>query len=366
MADSLDVFDRLRNLEFPRGLQAEWIPHRLDFLNPARTSRGRMHEHRVAYLKIWHPDRPHEIGWGEAAPLPGLSLEGMSMVEEALDHICAQPDLAVEMLESPLERVPAAMFALEQALLDLETGGKQKPFPSKFTDGRDLIPINGLIWMAQPNEMAEAIQQKIDEGYSCLKMKIGTSDRASEMELLHNLRSYFGPEVLEVRVDANGAFKLHEIEDLLAELGDLAVHSIEQPIAVGQWDDMADLCRWSPVPIALDEELIGLRSLDEKRDLVEAIMPQYLILKPSLLGGFRQAQEWIEVANECGLHWWATSALESNLGLNAIAQWVYTQQNPMPQGLGTGQLYRNNLQSPLHLDGPALRFNPDLPWVWPQ
>jgi len=366
MADSLDVFDRIRNLEFPAGLQAEWVPHTLEFVAPARTSRGRMHEHRVAYLKIWHPDRPAEIGWGEAAPLPGLSIESISTVEAALDHICSQPDAAVGMLESPLERVPSAMFALEQALLDLETGGNQKPFPSKFTDGRDLIPINGLIWMAQPDEMAQAIQVKIEEGYTCLKMKIGTADRSSEMELLHNLRSYFGPEALEIRVDANGAFKLHDIEDVLTELGDLAIHSIEQPIAVGQWDDMADLCRWSPVPIALDEELIGLRSFDEKRALVETILPHYLIVKPTLLGGYRQSQEWIEVAAEFDLHWWATSALESNLGLNAIAQWVYTLQNPMPQGLGTGQLYQNNLQSPLQLEGPALRFNPDMPWRWPK
>ena len=288
------------------------------------------------------------------------------MVEEALNHIAAQPDKSISMLDSPLEAVPSAMFALEQALLDLEKQGQQKPFPSKFTDGRDLIPINGLIWMAQPNEMAAAIQTKIDEGYPCLKMKIGTSDRNSEMELLHNLRRYFGPEVLEIRVDANGAFKLHEIDAVLSELGDLAIHSIEQPIAPGQWEELAEICRWSPVPIALDEELIGLRSLDEKRELVGTILPQYLILKPSLLGGFRQAQDWIDAAEEVGIHWWATSALESNVALNSISQWVYSLQNPMPQGLGTGQLYTNNIEGPLHLDGPALRFNPDLPWKWPR
>lgn len=366
MADSLDVFDRIRNLEFPSGLKAEWFPYSLQFNTPAKTSRGVMHQHQVAYLKIWHPQYPDQVGWGEAAPLPGLSIESMGMVEEALNHIAAQPDKSISMLDSPLEAVPSVMFALEQALLDLENQGQQKPFPSKFTDGRDLIPINGLIWMAQPNEMAAAIQTKIDEGYPCLKMKIGTSDRNSEMELLHNLRRYFGPEVLEIRVDANGAFKLHEIDAVLPELGDLAIHSIEQPIAPGQWEELAEICRWSPVPIALDEELIGLRSLDEKRELVETILPQYLILKPSLLGGFRQAQDWIDAAEEVGIHWWATSALESNVALNSISQWVYSLQNPMPQGLGTGQLYTNNIEGPLHLEGPALRFNPDLPWKWPR
>lgn len=325
-----------------------------------------MTQHQVAYLKIWHPRDPGQVGWGEAAPLPGLSIESMDMVEIALSHIAAQPDNCIAMLDSPLENVPSAMFALEQALLDLENKGQQKPFPSKFTDGRDLIPINGLIWMAQPNEMAAAIQTKIDEGFDCLKMKIGTVDRKSEMELLHNLRSYFGPEVLEIRLDANGAFKLHEIEDVLSELGDLSIHSIEQPIAPGQWEVLGEICQWSPVPIALDEELIGLRSLEEKRELVERILPQYLILKPTLLGGFRQAQDWIDVAEEVGIHWWATSALESNVALNSISQWVYSLQNPMPQGLGTGQLYSNNIECPLQLEGPALRFNPDLTWKWPR
>jgi o-succinylbenzoate synthase len=364
MQQSPDVFDQLRALNFGP-LAAQWTSRILEFKEPAKTSRNTLKYHKVFYVYVWEKNAPDCRGIGEAAPLPGLSLESVEAVEMALQDFCKQPDAWESFLYEHFAQVPSALFALEQALLDLSSGGRQKPFPSKFTDGRDLIPINGLIWMGSADVMVERINQKLNEGFQCLKLKIGGLDRAEEWHILKEIRSHYGAEELEIRVDANGAFSPEEAPEVLDFLAEMQVHSIEQPIAPGQIEEMAALCAQSPVPIALDEELIGLFTREAKLDLLETTLPAYIILKPSLLGGFAQAEEWIELAQDLHIGWWATSALESNVALNQISQWVYTRQNPIPQGLGTGQLYSNNLKSPLSMEGPFLSYLPETPMEWP-
>ncbi len=229
-------------------------------------------------------------------------------------------------------------------------------FPSDFTEGKDSIKINGLIWMGDVNYMQSQIEEKIRDNFSCIKLKIGT-DWDSEKEILKSLRKEFSKDQIELRVDANGAFSLEQAKVVLQELADLDIHSIEQPIEAGNWKAMADLCKNTPTPIALDEELIGVLNFESKKDLLREISPQYIILKPSLIGGFSGSDEWIDLAEKNNIGWWITSALESNIGLNAIAQYTYTKNSPMPQGLGTGGLFTNNFPSPLALEGEKLWFS---------
>jgi L-alanine-DL-glutamate epimerase-like enolase superfamily enzyme len=235
-------------------------------------------------------------------------------------------------------------------------------FPSAFTNGAIGIKTNGLIWMAPLNDMYRQVEQKLSAGFRCLKMKIGAIAIQQELEILTNLRQKFSSAELEIRVDANGAFSFEEAGEILAKLSELEVHSIEQPIAAGQAEEMASLCKNSAIPIALDEELIGMYSFEEKKLLIEQIKPGYLILKPSLLGGFKTSSEWIKIARELGIGWWATSALESNVGLNAIAQWIATFDTEMYQGLGLGNLYEENVGSPLELRGERLFYDTNRKW----
>jgi o-succinylbenzoate synthase len=260
-----------------------------------------------------------------------------------------------------LKAYPALRFALETALFDLKTGGQKQLFPSDFTAGKAAIPINGLIWMGDFDFMWHQAEKKFKEGFSVLKMKVGALDFDEEMYFISQLRKYF-PEV-ELRLDANGGFPVDEALERLQALNQFKIHSIEQPIKQHNISKMAELCKKSPIAIALDEELIGIHRLAEKTELLRAVQPQYIILKPSLLGGFQACDEWIAEVEKLNIAWWATSALEANIGLNAIAQWTFTKGNPMPQGLGTGSLYENNIASPLVVKEGSLTYDISKQWA---
>ncbi|MDO5614900.1 MAG: o-succinylbenzoate synthase, partial [Cruoricaptor ignavus] len=256
-------------------------------------------------------------------------------------------------LKEKLLHFPSIWFGYEQAILNLKYGNDIY-FPSEFTNGKDSIKINGLIWMGTPDFMQQQIEEKLHLGFDCIKLKIGV-DWDSEKEILKQLRQLFPKEKLELRVDANGAFDYNKAKTVLQELAELQIHSIEQPIKAGNTGEMAKLCTETPTPIALDEELIGIVKSEEKQILLEKIKPQYIILKPSLVGGISGCDEWIAIAEKLNIGWWITSALESNIGLNAIAQYTYTKKNPMPQGLGTGALFTNNFETSLYLVGDLLK-----------
>ena len=248
------------------------------------------------------------------------------------------------------------------AFQSLESQNPFLLFPSDFTNGTKSIPINGLIWMGKESFMKEQIQEKLAQGFHCIKLKIGAIDFENELQLLAFIRQHFTPEQVEIRVDANGAFSTMDALSKLIQLSDFKLHSIEQPIQKNNAVSMAELCKITPIPIALDEELIGVFSLAEKEELLQKIRPQYIILKPSFIGGFRGTQEWISLANKYQIGWWITSALESNIGLNAIAQWTFLQNNTMPQGLGTGALYTNNFDCPLEVSVGQLWYKEENAW----
>ncbi len=282
-------------------------------------------------------------GIGECAPLAGLSIDNIDDIELQLNRLGTDPNGYINNPKR-LQLFPSLRFALEMAVLDLEHGGIGQFFPSV---NRSRVDINGLIWMGDAEFMLTQINQKLTEGYRCIKIKIGGLDFDKELEILQYIRQHHGPETLELRLDANGAFSPENIQQRLAQIAEFSPHSIEQPIAIGQWDLLTETCRSSPIPIALDEELLPLVSVEEQSKMLDRIQPQYIVLKPGLLGGFKASNHWIELAEERNIGWWVTSALESNMGLNAISQWT---ENLCPkgfQGLGTGQLFKNNLPSPL-------------------
>ncbi len=335
-------------------MKARLIDHDLQFKRPAGTSRGVLTHRRVWYLVLEQEGR---VGVGECAPLPGLSAETTTEVEQALAALVVDPNgCCVRAAQSHLPS--SVRFALETALKDLEQTDPQILFPSSFTRGDDGIPINGLIWMGPPGFMNEQIRQKLDSGWRCLKLKIGALQFNEELAILKKIRAEFSADDVVLRVDANGGFSAECVMERLEQLAELNIHSIEQPIAKGQWAEMAEVCKDSPLDIAFDEELIGITSRDEKIRLLETLIPHYLVLKPSLHGGLQGCDEWIELADARGIHWWITSYLESNLGLNAIAQWTFLKQPRMHQGLGTGQIFTNNIRSPLEIRGESLFFNP--------
>jgi L-alanine-DL-glutamate epimerase-like enolase superfamily enzyme len=257
---------------------------------------------------------------------------------------------------------PSIRFGVETALLDLRKNADRILFPSLFTDGIERIPINGLVWMGSFEEMYHQIKNKLRQGFTCIKLKIGAINFDEEILLIRDIRKEFSGNEVEIRTDANGAFSPVDVIEKLNLLAELDVHSIEQPIQAGQIEDMAELCRKSPVPIALDEELIGISKPEEKKILLHDIKPSFLILKPGLLGGFASCREWIDFSEKYGVDWWVTSALESNIGLNAIAQWTYNLQHKAFHGLGTGQLFENNIDSPLFISKGEIGYNPELKW----
>lgn len=339
-------------------IKASYTAYLLKFKLPAGTSRGVLLEKPIYILKL---EKEGRIGYGEVSFIEGLSCESQVEIIHALDDICSNEQINTELLKG-LATVPSVRFALEQALLELDQNDQHLLFPGEFTLGLKGIPINGLVWMGDKNYMRQQIKEKIANGYGCLKLKIGALHFNDEMELLQEIRKDFGIQELEIRVDANGAFSKNDALEKLNRLSEFDLHSIEQPIRAGQVEVMADLCKKSPIAIALDEELIGVHTLSDQEQLIQTIQPHYIILKPSLLGGFEVAKNWINLANQYHAHWWITSALESNLGLNAIAQWTATLNNAMPQGLGTGSLYQNNFESPLEIHEGKLFYRPTKKW----
>ena len=346
-------------------------PLRFNF--PARTSRGALAEHVAWYLYLAHTADPTTVGLGEAAPLAGLSPDFVPTFPATVAQLCERFNAEVFATFPAADAsafvgpgFPSLVFALETAALDLARGGRRQLYANAFSRGEAALPINGLVWMGDAPFMREQIRQKLAAGYSCLKLKIGSLDFATELALLAEIRAVAGPDRLTLRVDANGAFAPAEAQAKLEQLAPYQVHSIEQPIAAGQRSALAGLSRTSPVPIALDEELIGVRDPAEQAALLDEIRPSYVVLKPTLLGGHAATRHWIALAQSRGIGWWITSALESNVGLNAVAQLTGEYDvRGFPQGLGTGQLYHNNLAAPLHIEGGALRYDPAGTWEMP-
>lgn len=301
-------------------------------------------------------------GIGECGILRGLSADDRPDYEEILRWTCENIHLGENQLWEALMEFPSIQFGVEMAFRSLESETPFLLFPSDFTKGEKSIEINGLVWMGEEAFMKQQIEEKLATGFRCVKLKIGAIDFDQELQLLRYIRQHFTPEQVEIRVDANGAFDKTLALDKLNQLSGFELHSIEQPIQKNNTDSMAELCKTTPIPIALDEELIGVFSLADKEALLQKIKPQYIILKPSFVGGFRGSKEWIALAEKYNIGWWITSALESNIGLNAIAQWTFLQNNSMPQGLGTGALYTNNFDCPLQVAQGQLWYKKELDW----
>lgn len=340
-------------------MKATFEKYILNFKRPSGTSRGIMTEKETWFLKL---ENNGKKGIGECGILRGLSYDDNLDYTDRLKWVCDNIHLGQEALWEALREWPSIQFGVEQAFTSLQSNDPMILFPSRFTKGEKAIPINGLVWMGEPEFMKEQIDEKIAQGFNCIKLKIGAIDFDKELDLIRYIRSYFAPETMEIRVDANGGFDLIDALYKLNQLTDFKLHSIEQPVKNKQTDSMSELCLKTPLPIALDEELIGVVNYYDKENLLQKIMPQYIILKPSLVGGFRGCEEWIEIAEKLNIGWWITSALESNIGLNAIAQWTFTLNNSMPQGLGTGALYTNNIESPLVVKNGQLWYDKNLKW----
>jgi len=342
-------------------LKAEFHKHKLIFKIPGGTSRGVLKSKDSWFLKVFDTNNPEIFGLGEASIIRRLSVDDRPDFEEKLKWCIENIDKYNDWISDELNEFPSIKFAFETALLDLKTGGTRVLFQSDFTNEKSGIPINGLIWMGESAFMRKQIVDKIESGFRCIKLKIGAINFDEEIELIKMIRKDFSEAELELRVDANGAFSPEEALEKLKILSDLGIHSIEQPIRQKQWEEMAKLCSQSPIPIALDEELIGLKP-DEIPKMLDAISPQFIILKPGLLGGFSASERFIAEAEKRNIAWWVTSALEANIGLNAIAQWTFSLENKMPQGLGTGQLFTNNIDSPLYIKNANLFFNKTNEW----
>lgn len=345
-------------------LQARILKHTLEFKRPSGTSRGVLTTKDSWFITLFDSENPDLMGIGECSLIEGLSLDAIPSFEWMLHEIVSsihlfqlhQPCFGLDLI-----RWPALAFGLEMARLDFLNGGIRQLYKNTFSSGTS-IPINGLIWMGDRNFMKAQIDEKIESGFDCIKLKIGAIDFEEELALLDYIRSHYSVSQIQLRVDANGAFSPEHALERLKQLAVFDLHSIEQPIQQGNWEAMGNLCRVTPLPIALDEELIGTFRKKEKRKMLETIRPQFIILKPSLHGGFIGCEEWIEIATDLGIKWWATSALESNLGLNAIAQWVSRYNSPMHQGLGTGALYTNNIDSPLVVSNGTLSHYTSKDW----
>lgn len=337
-------------------LKAKYCRYILYFKFKAITSRSLMTEKETFYLYVWDDSNPEIKGVGECALFRGLSADDTPDYEKRLKSLCNN----IANVDSEDIEESSIRFGLETALADLAAGGKRNFMPSKWSEGSEGIKINGLVWMGDYDTMLQRVEEKIAAGFRCIKIKIGALDFERELQLIGYVRE-IAPEV-EIRLDANGAFTPDNVLHRLEKLAKYNIHSIEQPIRRGQWRAMREVCRMSPIPIALDEELIGNLNYDSRCRLLDAIMPAYIILKPSLCGGFKTADGWIIDATDREIRWWATSALESDIGLNAIARWVARKDVTIPQGLGTGMLYRNNIVSPLQVEGDCLYNRPEIAW----
>ncbi|WP_188368759.1 o-succinylbenzoate synthase [Muriicola marianensis] len=340
-------------------MKASCKRHLLDFIRPGGTSRGVLTQKETWFLILRDGER---LGIGECAVFRGLSADDVPDYEQKLQWVCRNIELGLDNLLAELSAYPSIQFGLEQAFLSLESKNPFILYPSAFTESASPIAINGLIWMGDRGYMEEQLKQKVDAGFNCLKMKIGAIDFETEIDILKAIRAKYPADEIELRVDANGAFGRKDVFQKLERLSALDIHSIEQPVNPGQAELMREVCQAGLVDVALDEELIGITSETKKKELLQIINPRYIILKPSLVGGYRGSEEWIALAGEMGIGWWVTSALESNIGLNAIAQWTFTLRSPMPQGLGTGKLFSNNIESPLEVQNGHLWYRKDRPW----
>ena len=347
-------------------LKAAYGKYILRFKNPAMTSREVMLEKPTYFIKVWHEYSPENFGIGECGLFPGLSCDDRPDYETRLSEACRAINLIAGGDLTSLVDLPSIVFGIETALMDLKHGGRRIIYPGRWTDGKASITINGLVWMGSKNEMIRRLAEKLEAGFRCVKFKVGGLDFDQELEMINCARKAFPSSELEIRLDANGGFNPKDAMSRLNRLAEFDIHSIEQPIKQRQWDEMAEICRLSPIPVALDEELIGIGNPEEMTYMLEIVHPSYIILKPSLCGGFIGCSNWIKSASQHNIGWWATSALESNIGLNAIAQWVAIQEVSMPQGLGTGQLYVNNVESPIRQSGQILFYDADAEWVIPE
>lgn len=340
-------------------MEASYKRYQLNFKKPSGTSRGILKTKDTWFIILKDQEN---LGIGECGMFKGLSIDDRPDFEDKLQWACDHIELGLEELKARLFHFPSIQFGLEIAFKSLSSTNGFDLFPSEFTLNQSPIQINGLIWMGTENDMKQQAKEKLEAGFDCIKMKIGAIDFEKEINLIKMLRKEFSSEDLEIRVDANGAFLTSEALEKIKRLSDYNIHSIEQPIKQGQWNEMTILCEKTPLPIALDEELIGIFSFANKKELLKQINPQYIILKPTLVGGFSSSEEWISLAEKQNIGWWITSALESNVGLNAIAQWTYNLNSKLPQGLGTGSLFSNNFDSPLIVKNGTLQYEKNTPW----
>lgn len=343
-------------------LKATFKKYELQFKQASGTSRGILHIKTTYLLSIKQADN---FGIGECALFKGLSADDVPDYEEKLAWTCQNINSSPADLLFALKNYPSIQFGLEQALLSFKSKDKFELFPSDFTKGNTGIPINGLIWMGSKEFMSRQIKEKLKAGFTTLKLKIGALDFKSELDLIKSIRNEYSAKEIDIRVDANGGFKPEEAHEKIKRLSDFKLHSIEQPIKTNQWQEMARLCETTPLPIALDEELIGIFDDAQKEQLLQTIKPQYIILKPSLIGGIEGSKKWINLTKIRNIGWWITSALESNIGLNFIAQFTFSLNSLMPQGLGTGGLFTNNFQSPLEVKSGYLYYNTRQKWQVP-
>ena len=327
-------------------MKASYFRYVLDFKQASGTSRGILKQKETWFIKVEHQNK---WGIGECGILRGLSCDDRPDFEEKLHWVSENIEIGQDALYIAMKEFPSIQMGIETVFKSFESKDPYQLFPSDFTDSKATLPINGLVWMGDHSFMMRQIEDKLESGFSCIKMKVGAIGFDQELSVLKSIRARFSKEDITLRVDANGAFSVSEAPIKLKALSALDIHSIEQPIGAGQTDAMAELCKNTPIPIALDEELIGVFESSQREMLLEEVKPQYIILKPSFIGGFSGAQEWIDLANDRNIGWWVTSALESNVGLNAISQWTYTLNPKGAQGLGTGNLFSNNIDSPLEV-----------------
>ncbi|GGC87304.1 o-succinylbenzoate synthase [Flavobacterium lutivivi] len=340
-------------------MKAKYFKYNLAFKRPSGTSRGVLTEKETWFIVLEVNGRK---GIGECGILRGLSADDRLDYEEKLQWTCNNIHLGEEKLWQELIEFPSIQFGVEMAFLSLKSENPFVLFPSKFTSGEKSISINGLVWMGDEVFMKQQIEEKIAQGFNCIKLKIGAIDFDKELQLLRFIRDNFDENKIEIRVDANGAFSENEALNKINQLSGYKLHSIEQPVQKNHTDTMSVLCKNTNLPIALDEELIGIFSYEDKEALLKKVRPQYIILKPSFIGGIKGTNEWITLAEKYNIGWWITSALESNIGLNAIAQFTFMLNTNMPQGLGTGSLYTNNFDCPLLVENGQLWYKPELDW----
>ncbi|MFL2638811.1 MAG: o-succinylbenzoate synthase [Flavobacteriaceae bacterium] len=340
-------------------MKAFYFKHVLKFKFPSGTSRGLLKNKESWFIIIVNNNN---IGIGECSLISGLSPDPAPKFEKKLSEICSEIKLGFKALTSKLIKFPSILFGLETAFNSLNSADPFIFKNSSFTNGKKFLNINGLIWMGEKSFILDQIQEKINSGFNCIKIKVGALDFKQECEILKKIRSEYSESDIQIRLDANGAFSKESVIQKLEKLSRFKIHSIEQPIGTDQWKKMAFLCRNSPIKIALDEELIGLENYNDQKKMLEEINPDYIIIKPSLLGGIRKSESWIKLAESLKIDWWCTSALESNIGLNVIAQWIFSKKQNNIQGLGTGGLFSNNIHSPYFISDGKLKYNPKIKW----